>query len=220
MFVISIFLPELLFADTVYFKDGRVWTGLIQAEDEKKIDLDLGFDTARLEKDKIAGIHLSKGDERLSLQKKLERIRNDSKKTRLLRASKPTVVMLHDDGNGHFFVKARLNDRYDAELVVDTGASTIVLSKALARKMGLEKHARSQVAELKVADGRTSKGAYVPLSSVEVEGARATSVGAVFATGSFDDRYLRDGLLGMSYLSRFGFRIDFQRKKMTLEKIS
>lgn len=217
--VVLILIPAFASADTIYFKDGKVWTGLIQAEDEQKIDLYLGFDTARLEKEKIVGVHRSDAAESRALQKQLALIKQNSDKARRRRIGAPVTVKLYDDGNGHFFVKARLNDRYDAELVLDTGASTIVLSKALARKMALDKDPKYETAQLKVADGRTSEGRYLLLSSVEVEGARAEKVGAVFAVGRFDSGYLKDGLLGMSYLNRFGFHIDFQRKIMTLEKI-
>src|SRR3989338_3261462 len=185
-------------ADTVYFKDGRVWTGLIQGEDAERIELDLGFDTARLEKDKIARIRRSGGKESNALRKELDQRKRDAVKKLASRGSMPKTVRLYEDGNGHWFVKARLNGRYDAELLLDTGASTVVLSKALAKKMGLKKTPSSEIVELKVADGRTSEGVYTLLPEVEVEGARATKVPAVFATGNFKDVYFRDGLLGMS----------------------
>ena len=109
-----------------------------------------------------------------------------------------------------------INGKVPVFLLLDTGASTVTLSSALADRLGIPWRSGIKVTAT-LADGRTSSGYSVLLRSVTVGDFSAANVRAVVmdkppAKGI-------DGLLGMSYLQRFILRIDPMNKKVVLKKI-
>jgi aspartyl protease family protein len=97
-------------------------------------------------------------------------------------------------------VDVRVNDRESGRFVVDTGATLVVLSKKFAERIALDlKNAPVIVAQ--TANG-IGTGRLVSLDDVKVQGIRAARVTAAVV----DDLGDIDGLLGMSFLSRFDLR--------------
>ena len=120
-----------------------------------------------------------------------------------------------DDG-GHLFLATRINGKVDATLLLDTGASVILLSreKAEAAKLDLDSPKRVKV---KIADGRTIEAIPVMLETVRIGEAHADNVQAAVLAESLPNANF-DGLLGMSFLNRFIFQVDYANKKLILEK--
>ncbi|MDE2489955.1 MAG: clan AA aspartic protease [Elusimicrobia bacterium] len=105
----------------------------------------------------------------------------------------------------HWIVTALLDGRVRARLLVDTGASLVVISRAVADRLGPDAVVRGKgLASL--ADGRRVPTQILELPSVEVGRNRAERVLA----GVMPDAPQAgvDGLLGMSFLSRFGLDTD------------
>ena len=124
------------------------------------------------------------------------------------------ATFIQDD---YIIVPVSINGRAPVFLLLDTGASTVTLSRALADRMGINWRGGYKVTA-SMADGRTSTGYSILLKSVAVGDFRADNVRAVVleeppAKGV-------DGLLGMSYLQRFHLRIDPANKKFVLQKIN
>ena len=97
--------------------------------------------------------------------------------------------------------RVRVNERATGAFLVDTGASYVTLSRAFADRMGLDLSTSSSVL-LDTANGR-NVGAFVLLGTVGVEELTALHVPAVVVDGLGDGI---DGLLGLSFLSRFDLR--------------
>ena len=116
----------------------------------------------------------------------------------------------------HIVVPVTLNGRGPVLLLLDTGASTVTLSRALAARLGINWRDGIKVSAT-LADGRTTTGYSILLRSVAVGDFIAANVRAMVlekppAPGI-------DGLLGMSFLQRFILRIDPANKKFILKEI-
>lgn len=117
-------------------------------------------------------------------------------------------------GGNHIIVPVSINDKRPVPLLMDTGASSVTLSRSIARRLGINWSSGKEI-EVTLANGEKTKGNSVTLRSVSVEGFRADNVRATIlekppAPGI-------EGLLGMSYLDRFMLRIDAVNKKLVLK---
>lgn|GEM_PF-3772545 len=190
-------------ADTVVFRDGRVWTGIVLSQNERVVELDLGFDVARLEHEKIACIERSTEKEARLLRQRLDRIKKECQKRR--DANRPTIYPYVE--NGRLFADALINGKVKAKLLMDTGSSVVVLSPAIARRLGIDPRSGKSVG-LTMADGRKLKTRWVRLNRVKVQEAQAFLVEAAVLSEDIPEVIKSDGLLGMNFLSRFNVRIN------------
>jgi clan AA aspartic protease (TIGR02281 family) len=107
---------------------------------------------------------------------------------------------------GGWMASVRLNDLHTVEFLVDTGASSCVISPEVATALGIEPGPRAESVTIQVVGGRTT-GPIVKLTSVRVGDAEAEDVAAVIHPISPGI----DGLLGNSFLGRFTVTLDPQR---------
>lgn len=106
------------------------------------------------------------------------------------------AVALRRAGDGHFYARARVNGA-EVRFLVDTGASSVVLSRIDAARAGFDPERLSYTVPASTANG-TVMGAPVSLNRVELGGVTATGVRALVNSGE-----MRTSLMGMSYLERF-----------------
>ena len=106
------------------------------------------------------------------------------------------MVRLQSDSRGHFRVEARIDGRM-IDLVVDTGASKIVLRESSAARLGIFPRPSEYVGRTQTANG-VAKFAPVRLDRVEVDGITVRDVDAAV----MPDEALGVNLLGMTFLSR------------------
>lgn len=123
----------------------------------------------------------------------------------------------YDKSAGNIIVKTVINDSLPVSLVVDTGASLVVLSQSVVEKMGLKTEKQSSLRVI-VADGRRVNAKHIILDSVRVGGAEVKNVSAAVLKNP-GVRHA-DGLLGMSFLRNFSLSIDGQGKELVLEKFN
>jgi len=116
-------------------------------------------------------------------------------------------LVLQADRRGHFFTTMHING-HPIQAVVDTGASSVAINSVEAQRMGIN-YARAPQMDVYTANGKC-KGWRVMLDSVRVGEIELRNVhGAVIEGGP---ERLREGLIGMSFLSR----LDMQRSGTTL----
>lgn len=112
--------------------------------------------------------------------------------------------------DGHFWAQAQVNGR-PLRVLVDTGASQVALTRADARRLGVDVAALDYDKPVMTADGRM-QAARVRLAHVSVGTAEVRDVDALVVK-----RGLNASLLGMSYLGRLsGFSAD--REGLTLRR--
>ncbi len=142
-------------------------------------------------------------------------------------ATKPTVqavrrwIIPFDKRDGHaIFVRARLNNKIDTTYHLDTGASLVTISRATARDLKIKITPETERIGLMTANGAIA--AYlVELESIAVglslrEPAVATKV-KVAVCSSCGQGAIIEGLLGLSFLNNFNYRVDTERGHLVLE---
>ena len=124
-------------------------------------------------------------------------------------------ISYHQKGN-EILVDVMLNNRVSATMLVDTGASILLISRDLANKLKIYDGGGARTIQITLADGSTTTAVPVVLQSVQVGDAVVRNVrGAISESPPSGDV---DGLLGMSFLSNFILRIDSKAKKLILEE--
>lgn len=123
------------------------------------------------------------------------------------------TVKLEREGDS-FYVKARLNRKHKARLLLDTGATSVQISSDLARRMKLNLTKADRV-RCTLADGSSRYARSVRLKEVRVGGARVKKVAALILEN--DTTQDADGLLGMSFLNNFTFEIDTEKNLLILK---
>lgn len=111
-------------------------------------------------------------------------------------ASKGRTVEIARGGGGSFSVGTQVNGARIA-MVLDTGASAVVLTQEAARAAGLPLEVLNYSVNVDTANGRT-RAAPVTLDRVSIGGITERSVPALIAQPG----QLRNSLLGMSFLNR------------------
>jgi aspartyl protease family protein len=111
-------------------------------------------------------------------------------------ASKGRTVEISRGGGGSFAVGTQVNGARIA-MVLDTGASAVVLTQEAARAAGLPLEVLNYSVNVDTANGRT-RAAPVTLDRVSIGGITERSVPALIAQPG----QLRTSLLGMSFLNR------------------
>ncbi|MBT9290538.1 retropepsin-like aspartic protease family protein [Prosthecodimorpha staleyi] len=118
----------------------------------------------------------------------------------------PGAVMVAKSNDGHFRVKATVNGR-TIRLVVDTGASSVVLTDRDAREIGLDMARLRYDIRVSTANG-TTQAAPVVLDRIEIGEIVESRVSALVARPG----QLETSLLGNSFLSRMAsFTIEGDR---------
>ncbi|MFM9836390.1 MAG: TIGR02281 family clan AA aspartic protease [Methylophilaceae bacterium] len=117
-------------------------------------------------------------------------------------------VVLKRSLDGHYRSEALINGA-KLDVLVDTGATGVTISQAVADKLNLKSN---DAIRTNTANG-DSVGYMVRLDSIELGGVRAKNVSAMIAPGLEGDV-----LLGMSFLSRMDVRL--YKGEMTIKQVS
>jgi aspartyl protease family protein len=105
---------------------------------------------------------------------------------------KQAVISIRDDG--HYWARTVVNRKASVDFMVDTGASTVAITQADARKMGLDPDELEYKWEIRTAGGLTY-GASVVIASIKVGQVEVKDVNGMVLRDE-----LTQSLLGMSFL--------------------
>ena len=120
--------------------------------------------------------------------------------------SGPWTTLTRAD-NGHFFARALVNGQ-SVDFIVDTGATSVALTEADARRIGIALDPSTYTVVGSGASG-VVRGQFVTLASVSLDGKRVEQVSGAVLEGS------EISLLGQSFLSRMG-RIEIAGDRMII----
>jgi len=132
-----------------------------------------------------------------------------SRSERRMASNSAIEVPISHEGGG-LWIDVQINDRTKTRMLLDTGASAVVLPARMARALGIEDEGRSQ--QLRTLKGMTT-GRLVTLKRVKVG---RYSVAEVSAVVMDEDDDLPSALLGRSFLNNFSFGVDLDRSVLTL----
>ncbi len=122
------------------------------------------------------------------------------------------IIPLTKIGQG-YYANVRLNRHITASLLVDTGATSLQLSRRLAQDLGVSFKDRDPVL-VSVADGREILAYRIYLDEVALNGARVQQVEVLIL--DHDDG--SDGLLGMSFLKHFYVQLNLDAPELILQQ--
>ena len=244
MFIFFSWLLGKARADTLYLKNGRRIEGIIRSEEGDFINLEVCGGSVKFKKSEVDRVARSDLQEQGAIQKQWEEQKQDWQKRVLIRERqeeskpksvdfkeeiRPKTVEFSDDSTS-IMLPVTLNKKVEATLVLDTGASVIMLKREFAKKLGVDLNEMGHNMQVVLADGRKTKARHIILESVKVQNVEATDVDASILldepTRENEQEFERpastirgDGLLGMSFLKHFNFKIDHKEKKLILEKL-
>lgn len=228
LFLLISFISRVM-AYTICLRNGRSLEGLIEKEDDKSVELNIGIGIVKFRREEIKEIYRSIPSED-AIRRTWETQKERTEEIRLRRQQefeeakrkkelKPKEVNFSPRDNGQaMVVNALLNKKVNASLVLDTGASCVVLSDRIAKKLGIEttKRKNKDIIKVQVADGRKVDAMYIVLDSINVEGVEVRGVETIVFLDSYAD--IEDGVLGMSFLNNFIFQVNTIDKKIILKK--
>jgi clan AA aspartic protease (TIGR02281 family) len=223
LFVLFLISCGVLFADTIYLKNGRKINGIVKNEEDGMVELEVGGGVVKFKSSEIEKMEISEIGERQQMREDWEtqkqRMQEKIVQQQIEEAQQPKRVEFSRDSRG-ITLTVKLNKKADVRLVMDTGSALIVLRRSVAKKLGINLDNVTPDAKLIVADGRKVDAKLVTLTSVEVEGVEANGVQAAVMLEEVQGGLLyEEGLLGMSFLKRFNFKVDQRQKRLILEKI-
>jgi len=125
------------------------------------------------------------------------------------------IIPLVPDGQGHLLADVLINHRTHASLVVDTGSPVVMLTSSIVRQLGLDV-SQSPQGYVELLNGKY-KAASISLDSIELGKTQAQDIPA--AVLMEDTNEIKDGLLGMSFLSKFHFTFDQEGQRLILKKL-
>lgn len=231
------------YADIVYLKNGNEIEGFVVRQEEDGILLEVGFGTIEIEKGLIKRIDKSNPEQAQEIYKKWEKEKLEAKErlatlkfeqqqeSAQRKIYQPELSLIQREAKKelqseeievsrrgtHIYVEAVLNNKIRAKLFLDTGASLVILTNKIARHLDLAE--KGPTISLILADGKKTKARYVRLKSINVEGAKAENVEAAILLEDINRPGFFDGLLGMSFLKKFNFKVDRQNNRLILEEL-
>ncbi|MFA6321246.1 MAG: retropepsin-like aspartic protease [Candidatus Omnitrophota bacterium] len=242
--VIIFSAPVILHADTIYLNNGGSIEGVIKSEDSHGVQMDIGFGTITCGKNEIKNIKRSSAEDvkaitdkwdakRKELRAGEEEFNRDRQKRfaeydewtrqerersdRQLRGQ-GVIDLARDRDSSSILVSALLNNNINATLVLDTGASIVVLTRQKGEELGVDlTDIKNNIATLQLAGDHQVSAKMVMLKSVRINDIEVKDVlaGVLLEDSGIG---IRDGLLGMTFLNKFNLKIDLKNMKMSLEK--
>ena len=127
--------------------------------------------------------------------------------------SPDAVEIRFDPKLGAIHSRARFNDKTDADVLVDTGATMTALTTAVANDIGLDLRHPSRMVQVETANGKVT-APVVLLGAIDLHGARVTNVEAVVLPDG--ETGLTRPLIGLNFLEHFSMTLDAQHGVLRL----
>jgi clan AA aspartic protease (TIGR02281 family) len=220
---LTLCLAASAYADKVYLKNGRSIEGIIKSDNAEAVEVEVGVaSSVTFLKSDVGKIVKSSETDSSTLRQawKSRKHEFDQKLAKLEKEKEkePKTAGFSKSAKG-ITVDVLLNDKVNASMLLDTGASTVMLSRNIAEKLGINLSNVKPDLTVQVADGREVNAKRVVIQSMKVQEATALKVDAAVLLEDTGGMVFGDGLLGMSFLSKFNFKIDSDAKKLILQKL-
>ena len=218
--IMSIFLSvQEAAADVIFLKNCRTIEGFVSSEDEQCVEVNIGFGIVKFRWSEVERVDKAGPEEAQALRDKWKKKQLRDEEERKKREAEPVPLIVTRE-RGHIIVNALLNKKVSVFLLMDTGATYVVLSGKIWKKLKIEKPASpDNIVQLTLGDGRNVKARLEKLDALSVQGVEARGVEVVILLEEADVGGNYDGVLGMSFLNRFNFKVDQNEGTLTLEKL-
>ena len=126
------------------------------------------------------------------------------------------AIPLRKTRGNSLYASVTINGEHAAEMVVDSGASLLVLPMKMAIKFGVEPTSQDPTIRLQIADGSVIQGKEIVLKSVRVGKFTVKNVRAAVLEAK---AIAAEPLLGMSFLGKFKFELNTAESTLTLTQL-
>lgn len=117
--------------------------------------------------------------------------------------------------NGTYLIDTVINGKHPKTMILDTGASLVLLTESAARSAGVRFDSRTELGFAKVADGRIVPVRRILLDSITVGGFTIRQVECAVIP---DQQSKVDALLGGAFLDHFTYTVDPDANVLTLTR--
>ena len=201
-------------ADTLHFKNGKIIEGKIRLEDAEKVEIELAAGgMARFKKTDIDHIEGSRYERSEAEEIEILKRQINAPKIQPVVSIPPPAASF---SSGEMYVNVLLNGKLTEKMLLDTGASFVFLSQKTAKKLGYPIRKSRVNLRIELADGRIVSAIRIRLRSVTVDGQTVKNLdGAVLLNEKGEDSM---NVLGMSFLRKFTYSINHEKKTLSLKK--
>ncbi|MCG8431955.1 MAG: retroviral-like aspartic protease family protein [Candidatus Omnitrophica bacterium] len=209
------------YADTLHLNNGGVVKGIVHRERLDEIQFEVCGGVVNFEREEIRLIERGTLDEALRFRAACADQRQRRREVMAAQAIKEALEPKHIPFRGErhgVILDAVINNQARASLLMDTGAALIVLKRSVADKMGVDLETIPSNLKLALTDGREVEAKYVLLDTVRIGDKVAYGVEAAIMMEDVAGPSFADGLLGMSFLNRFNFKIDYTTNSIELQE--
>jgi len=208
-------------ADIVYLKNGSQMEGIIKRETPEYVELEISLGTVKFYQEQIERVQHSSPEENRMIGQywNKERLRKEAELKKRQREKETALKEIEAGRQGdHLFVNALLNGKVNAKLLIDTGASFVVLSPTITQGLNVSVEGAKSDVKMTLGDGSEVSGKLFKLESISIGEIKANDVQAVVISqkNAFEGF---DGVLGMSFLKLFKFEINLEKSKLVLQKL-
>lgn len=116
--------------------------------------------------------------------------------------------------NDRIFVYVHLNEKIEAKFLIDTGATISIISFNMANKLGFTSNQLKDLRWFQTAGGMV-KQPVVRLSTLTIANVKMNEMMVAVSKETGNDI---DGLLGMNFLGRFNFEINYEKNLLILKQ--
>lgn len=219
VFLLSLCVPCASYADTLRLQNGRSITGIIKNEAGDNVVIVVPGGALTFPKTSIRSIERSSSDE--NRQQRMQWAA-DSASASLSPASNNTNTtattgagITFPDNENRIYIDATLNRVVPVTLLLDTGAPYLIIRREFARRLGVSVD-KGSVIEVSLA-GKTVKALQTTIRTVNVGGRQNSDVLALILLQDTNFPAMKDGLLGMSFLNNYNFKIDYAARQLILD---
>lgn len=138
----------------------------------------------------------------------------DGARTVVYMAKGKQIIPLEKVGDS-LYTEITLNRKKKARFLVDTGASSMQISRSMANALRIDLQ-KYPVIPVTIAGGHVVGAREVILKEVRIHNVKVKNVKALVMES--DNLGLNDGLLGMSFLNHFVFSVDSKKAELILQQ--
>lgn len=217
--VLGVVIP--VYADTLHLTNGGVVKGIVYRERLEEVQFEVCGGVVNFDRREIKLIERGTLDEALRFRAACADQRARNRELMAEHAIKEALAPKNIPFRGErhaVILDVIINNKARASLLMDTGAALVVLKSSVADAMGVDLNTINSNLRLALTDGREVHAKYVLLDTVRIGDKVAYGVEAAIMMEDVAGPAFADGLLGMSFLNRFNFKIDYTTNCIELQE--
>jgi clan AA aspartic protease (TIGR02281 family) len=201
-------------ADVVRLKNGRSVKGVIKNDEGDSVVVSIPGGALTFPKTSVESIDRASLDE--NRQQHMQWAAEAASREKAQAPVRKKGSISFPDTPNRIYISAVLNRTVPVTLLLDTGAPYVIIRKGLARRLDVSLD-RGQTVEVSLA-GKTIRAVQASIRSINVGGYQNEDVPALILLQDTGFPDMQDGLLGLSFLNNYNFKIDYGARQLMLEE--